>query len=130
MSENAAGYGILVGVDGSAQSDSAVRWAAREAVMRALPLTLMHVVTPVVVGWPMGPVQANIAEWQEENARAVIAASQKVLYASATEGELQQVRVEIRYAGALTALVDATPNAWMVVVGSSGDGGVGRAVLG
>ncbi|WP_370333339.1 universal stress protein [Mycolicibacterium hippocampi] len=130
MSENATGHGILVGVDGSAQSDSAVRWAAREAVMRALPLTLMHVVTPVVVGWPMGPVQANIAEWQEENARAVIAASQKVLYASATEGELQQVRVEIRYAGALTALVDAAPNAWMVVVGSSGVGGVGRAVLG
>lgn len=129
MSEIAAGHGIVVGVDGSAQSDAAVRWAAQEAVLRDLPLTLMHVVTPVIVGWPMGPVQASIAEWQEDTARAVIAASQKVLSASAAEGELS-VRVEIRYAGALTALVDTTQDTWMVVVGSSGIGGVGRAVLG
>ena len=34
MSESTTKYGILVAVDGSAESDAAVRWAAREAVMR------------------------------------------------------------------------------------------------
>lgn len=65
MSVNAAKYGILVGVDGSAESDAAIRWAADEAVMRGL-------------------------------------------------GDL----------------VDATKDAWMVVVGNSDLGAVGRAVLG
>lgn len=54
MSAATAKYGILVGVDGSAQSNAAVAWAAREAVMRQLPITLLHIVAPVVVGWPVG----------------------------------------------------------------------------
>lgn len=43
MSAATAKYGILVGVDGSAQSNAAVAWAAREAVMRQLPITLLHI---------------------------------------------------------------------------------------
>lgn len=46
MSAATAKYGILVGVDGSAQSNAAVAWAAREAVMRQLPITLLHIVAP------------------------------------------------------------------------------------
>jgi nucleotide-binding universal stress UspA family protein len=37
-------YGILVGVDGSAASDAAVRWATREAILRDELITLLHVV--------------------------------------------------------------------------------------
>jgi nucleotide-binding universal stress UspA family protein len=50
MSSHSTKYGILVGVDGSAQSDAAVNFATRESVMRDLPLTLMHVVEPVPAG--------------------------------------------------------------------------------
>ncbi len=64
MSAATAKYGILVGVDGSAQSNAAVAWAAREAVMRQLPITLLHIVAPVVVGWPVGQLYANMTEWQ------------------------------------------------------------------
>lgn len=35
-------YGIVVGVDGSDNSAHAARWAAREAVLREVPLTLVH----------------------------------------------------------------------------------------
>ena len=66
MSESTTKYGILVAVDGSAESDAAVRWAAREAVMRDASITLMHVIAPVVVSWPVGPLQASFNEWQEE----------------------------------------------------------------
>jgi nucleotide-binding universal stress UspA family protein len=69
MPESTTKYGILVGVDGSAESDAAVRWAAREAVMRDAAVTLMHVVAPVEVGWPVRPLQASFNEWQEENAQ-------------------------------------------------------------
>jgi len=37
-------FGVLVCVDASAASDAAVAWGAREAMMRKLPITLMHAV--------------------------------------------------------------------------------------
>ena len=40
MSQSATRTGILVGVDGSAESDAAIRWATDETVMRRAPLTL------------------------------------------------------------------------------------------
>jgi nucleotide-binding universal stress UspA family protein len=46
MSPSATNYGVLVGVDGSAESDAAVRWAIREAVLHDAPITLMHIVQP------------------------------------------------------------------------------------
>ena len=58
-------YGILVGVDGSAESDAAVRWATREAILRDELITLLHVVAPVIASWPMSPMQANITGWQK-----------------------------------------------------------------
>src|ERR1700722_434969 len=72
MSETATKYGILVGVEGSPASDAAVTWASREAVSRRIPLTLMHVIAPVVVGWPVGQLYANMPEWQKDNAQHVI----------------------------------------------------------
>lgn len=130
MSEHAKKYGLLVGVDGSAESDSAVRWAAQEAALRGMPVTLMHVVTPILVSWPHGPAQANITEWQEDNARRAIAHAEKVVHTSIGDAELPEVHTEVRYAGSVGSLVDATEDSWMVVVGNSGLGAVGRAVLG
>ena len=77
MSMGTTRYGILVAVDGSPESDAAVRWATREAVMRGAPITLMHVV-PMIVGWPIAPLQASCTEWQEDNARHVIEQAQKM----------------------------------------------------
>ena len=82
MSKDTKKYGILVAVDGSAESDAAVRWAAREAVMRDADVTLMHVIAPVVVGWPARYLQASFNESQEENARQVIEQAQKTVHTS------------------------------------------------
>ena len=51
--------GILVGVDRSVSSMAAVNWAARDAAMRNVALTLMHVIAPVVPAvapWPEIPL--------------------------------------------------------------------------
>ncbi len=48
--------GILVGVDGSRGSDSAVRYGALEAQRLEAPLTLLHVVSDNVALAPMAPV--------------------------------------------------------------------------
>lgn len=107
MSAATAKYGILVGVDGSAQSNAAVAWAAREAVMRQLPITLLHIVAPVVVGWPVGQLYANMTEWQKDNAQQVI----------------EQAR-EARW------LLEHSEQAQLVVVGSHGRGGFSGMLLG
>lgn len=43
-------HGIVVGVDGSPPSQSAAAWAARDAALRRLPLTVVHVLPSVEAG--------------------------------------------------------------------------------
>ena len=76
MGEVPTDYGILVGVDGSAESDVAIRWATREATMRGVPITVMHVVPPIPE-WPTPSWQSEIAEVCEQNARNVIEQARK-----------------------------------------------------
>ena len=85
MSETVTGSGILVGVDGSAESDAAIRWATHEAVMRHAAMTLMHVVPPVAASWPIGPMYADIAQWQGDNARHVLEQALKTVGATVAE---------------------------------------------
>ncbi|HET9565052.1 MAG TPA: universal stress protein [Mycobacterium sp.] len=130
MSKSTTKYGILVAVDGSAESNAAVRWATYEAVIRDERVTLMHVVPPVVVSWPVAPVQATITEWQEDNARHVIEQAQKTFRASLGESEPPALHTDVRYSGIVTTLVNASKEAQMIVVGSRGMGALGRLVLG
>ncbi|MCB5180863.1 universal stress protein [Streptomyces antimicrobicus] len=48
---------VAVGVDGSAESRAAARWAAREAVARHVPLRLVH-----AVDWPLDPVLPGLGK--------------------------------------------------------------------
>lgn len=122
--------GILVAVDGSAESDAAVRWTAHEAVMCKAPVTLMHVIAPMVVSWPIGDYQGSIMEWQEENAQEVLEQAQKTLHATAGEAEVPIVHTEVVKAPVVPTLLEAAQKAQMLVVGSRGMGAMGRAMLG
>ncbi len=93
---HASGYGVVVAVDGSTESDAATRWAGREAEMRGSPITLMHVVVPVVVSWPVGTLQGSFSQWQEDNAHDVIGQAQKILQAEFDVSELPAVHTEVR----------------------------------
>ena len=64
---------IVVGCDGSASSHSAIRWAAHEAGMRNVALRLVHVgAAPAVIN-VMRPVPVEFEEWQDQQARQVLA---------------------------------------------------------
>jgi nucleotide-binding universal stress UspA family protein len=130
MSETQKKFGILVGVDGSPQSDGAVSWAAHEASLHHEPVTLMHVVQPVVVSWPVSPKQTTVAEWQDDNARRVIDQARTGLSAAMDQPRLPDVRTEVLYSHPVDALVDASAEARMIVVGSHGRGALGRLLMG
>jgi len=126
MSKTASKYGVLVCVDGSAASDAAVAWATREAVMRHLPITLLHAVPPVVVGWPVGQLYADMPEWQKDNAQNVIEQANKALTAALGESKAPEIHTEMVYSSVVPSLIDASKEAWMIVVGSQGMGALGR----
>jgi len=130
MSAATGKYGILVGVDGSAASDGAVAWACREATMRRLPITLIHAVPPVVVGWPVGRLYADTPEWQNESGQHVIDQARKTLSASLSGSDSLEMHTEIAYSCVMPTLVDASKDAAMIVVGSQGLGALGRLLLG
>jgi hypothetical protein len=69
------------------RNDAAIAWATREAVMRDVPITLLNGVTPVVVGWPVGQLYADMPEWQKDNSQYVIEQARKTLTTSLGESK-------------------------------------------
>ncbi|OBF09737.1 universal stress protein [Mycobacterium sp. ACS4054] len=130
MTNSPKKFGVLVCVDGSAASDAAVAWATREAIMHDLPITLMHAVPPVVVGWPVGQLYADMPDWQREGAEHVMGQARKTLSASVGDAKLPEIRTETVYSAIVPALIEASRDAWMLVTGSQGLGAVGRLLLG
>lgn len=122
--------GILVGVDGSRESEAALRWATHEALMRDQPITLLYAIAPVVVSWPVEYLEASYANSQEEAAREVLENAQKTIEASAGASSRPEVMTRVVHESAASALVVASRDAYMTVVGSRGLGVVGRAFLG
>jgi nucleotide-binding universal stress UspA family protein len=130
MSANAAEYKIVVAVDGSASSNTAVEWAAHEAMMRTASVTLLHVIEPVVASWPIAPMQGTITEWQQENAHQVITQAQKLFSASIGDAQPPSVYTAVRAGTAVSELTEASTHAQMIVVGSQGMGAMERVILG
>lgn len=130
MAGSAKKFGVLVCVDGSAASDAAVAWGTREAIMRDLPITLMHAVPPVVVGWPVGQLYADMPEWQQDSAQHVIDQARKTLNASLGDAKPPETHTETVYSAIVPALIEASDDAWVLVTGSQGLGAMGRLLLG
>jgi len=116
---------IVVGVDGSEGGIRALRWAAAEARLRGTDLLVVHAWHYPPVGMEMAPVVA--LERVEDDARAVL---RDVVKEEA--GTLGGLLVEERlvHGDAGTALVAASRDADLVVVGSRGRGGFTGLLLG
>jgi nucleotide-binding universal stress UspA family protein len=130
VSRPAKRRGIVVGVDGSQPSGFAVRWAARDAALRDVPLTLVHMFDTYVPTFPEGPWPNGIALWQEDDGRRVLEEAIKIAEDASTPCREIDIAAEIRLSPAVPTLVQMSHEAEMVVVGSSGRGAVARVLLG
>jgi nucleotide-binding universal stress UspA family protein len=124
-------HGVVVGVDGSAASLAALEWAARDADLRDLPLTLVHVLAQVdAAAWIDVPIPEDFVEMRDRRGEeimrdAVSAAAQRI--SDESRVPIHQCMVEGR---AAATLVDMSKDAQMVVVGCRGLGKIEGLVLG
>ena len=128
MSAPTSPAGILVGVDGSSAAKYAVDWAARDAAMRNVRLTLVHAVRPIGITLPPLPAPASYTRWQVEQGQKIL--DHGVEIARNADGGPAQIETELLFSPVVPTLVDLSKDAQMVVVGSRGLGPFARSLLG
>lgn len=114
--------GIIVAIDGSAHSQSALEWAMDEAAIRLAPLTVVSVRHWRAVSYTEG--ELNLDQAVEE----VQALVDKAV--SRRPGLMPAVITEVIVGSPAAELVAASRDADLLVVGSRGSGGLGRQGLG
>lgn len=125
--------GIVIGVDASPSSTSAVEWGANESEMRNVPLKLVHAVAPIVTAAGIDSSieeLANLSRLQDDEARQIVEEAHKVAVDAISRRRAQQVTAEVLHGAIVPALVDLSKHADMIVVGRRGRGAVARALLG
>jgi nucleotide-binding universal stress UspA family protein len=130
MSTYAKDYGVVVGADGSSASNAAVCWAARDAVLRCLPLTVVHVVNPVAVAWPHSPPPSGLAVWQENEGRRILADALKIARDNVTDNPRIPIETDLIFSATVPTLVDRSKEAELMVVGNRGRTAVAGGLLG
>ncbi|OBG25483.1 universal stress protein [Mycobacterium sp. E3198] len=114
--------GIVVGIDDSPAARVAVQWAAREAELRNIPLTLVYAISPEVSTWLRTPLPAGVLRWQQDHGRRLIDGALKVVEEATAPGGPAAVHTEILASGAAPTLIDLSKEAEMVVLGAQGSG--------
>jgi nucleotide-binding universal stress UspA family protein len=116
---------IVVGIDGSNGSKHALRWAVRQAGLTGARLE-------AVVGWQypaffgLGPVGIDDVDFGKVAEQTLTETLDEVLGADRPGGLV--IRVEAEHPA--VALVEASKDAELLVVGSRGYGGLADALLG
>jgi nucleotide-binding universal stress UspA family protein len=121
--------GILVGIDGSAHSQHALEWAAKEAALRHTSLTVLTVHQAVRGFWG-GTLQYGGDESLTDKARdAAQAETDKVL---AGLGDARPASVTVKATQGIPAeeILNEGADADLIVVGSRGGGGFSRLLQG
>ena len=123
--------GIVVGVDGSDHSRRALAWAMREAVKHHQPLTVMSIPPPPAR--PATSIYWGVHSYPENSFDPDLArmAVQQFAEKVASEiGEAPEMTVSIGTGDAAEELVNASHDADLLVVGSRGEGGFARLLMG
>ena len=129
MSNPTPHQGIVVGVDGSPASKVAVDWAAREAAMRNVCLTLVHII-PAVTMWPQVPTPPAIERFYENQAEGYLRDARQVAEEATSISDEMQIDTKLLDGAVLPSLVDLSKDASLVVVGCRGLGAIGRRLSG
>lgn len=119
---------VVVGVDGSAASIAALRWAADAAVRHDRQLRLLHAFT-----WPAYAAAYGLPPeaWANDAVREGAEATLEQAAAQAHEFAPDLVvHAEIQVGSPASVLTEASRHAPMVVLGSRGSGGFAELLLG
>lgn len=110
---------VMAGVDGSAAALTAVRWAAREAALRHVPLKLVHAlgIDEMLAGMTLPPGD-GVREKLRAHGWELLAEAKR----SAQAVRQVDVTVELATGAPSAALVNAARDACLLVVASSGKG--------
>ncbi|OBH13038.1 universal stress protein [Mycobacterium sp. E1747] len=122
--------GIVVAVDGSAASNAAASWAAHEAAMRNVPLTVVHAVTTPTATWPPVPYPDSLAVQLEDEGKKAIMHAVKLAEEALPADRKVTIQRELVYSSPALALINLSGEAEMIVVGTAGRGLLARSVLG
>ncbi|MFG2126184.1 universal stress protein [Streptomyces sp. NPDC048751] len=117
------GRPVLAGVDGSEHSLAAADWAAREAVLRGVPLRLLHASPPLPGDAVPAPARERLHQLGEHVLQQVIADL------GARHPDLR-VRGEQTAEAPAVALLAAAHCAGLLVVGARGTGGFAGLTVG
>ncbi len=124
-------HGIVVAVDGSPTSDKAVAWAARDAALRNVPLTVAHIQPSDEVGpWLYLPVAEEYLAARDRASADVIARSRGLVSAALQGRRTVPVEEMILTGPMMPALIDLSKDADMMVVGCRGKSALEGLLLG
>lgn len=130
MSAPVKELGIVVAVDGSPASTVAASWAAREAVMRNIPLTIAHAVCTPTATFPPVPYPESLVTSLEDEGKKAIMHAMKIAEEAMPADHAVPIGRKLVYAAPAAALLKMSHAAEMIVMGSSGRGLLARGVLG
>jgi len=122
--------GIVVGVDGSPNSERALNWAMKQAVAVGAPLTVIAVHEVPKSYWGGIPVVGPGDEAPLESLRQ--AAEEMAQKVAGRLGDAGPVSVTVHAVSGFVVkeLVDASQDADLVVLGARGASGVTRLIMG
>jgi nucleotide-binding universal stress UspA family protein len=129
MSKPTTHRGIIVGIDGSPPSRVAVDWAAREAALRNVPLTLVHVL-PSARMWPEVLTPPEIEQWYKLQVHGFMSDARNTAEVAANGSDRIQLDSQLLTGAVLASLIDLSKDTELIVVGCRGLGAIGRRLLG
>ncbi|RST09731.1 universal stress protein [Streptomyces sp. WAC05374] len=114
---------IVVGVDGSAESLAAADWAAHEAVLRGVPLRVVH-------AWLWQPLDVPVVQDRETQAESANAVLREAVTRVAGRYPDLALTSEVVQDTAVAALLGEAEDSGMLVLGSRGHGALVGFLLG
>ncbi|MBX7450516.1 universal stress protein [Mycolicibacterium sp. 3033] len=123
--------GIVAAVDGSPVSDTAVAWAARDASLRDVPLTVVHVAPSDEFGpWLDLPIAEDYLVERDRESHDIVARSVDLANAALTGRRPVPIENVVSRGPVMPALLDLSKDADMMVVGCRGLGPLEGLLLG
>lgn len=122
---------VVVGIDGSAQADRALREAAHQAVLRHAELDVVHVWSPPVGVGSLGAVATpSDMEASETVARQLLDARVEAVVGRLDQRPSRVERILVADHSPARLLIETAKGADLLVVGSRGRGGFAGLLLG